>query len=908
MVNKNASLELTQEACENEERDEWRYFLMKKILALFMATTIAVGSMGVTAFGSVFADIKTVPWPGAATFIDEAQSLGLMNGYDENGKKYCKPRNNVTYLETVQMIYSIMKANGAKDVTSTDITKWTPVMTAYKIPSWAYASTVFALENKIISNNDLTKLRNGTENATREDVAVIFGKALEPQYPVNNSATLSYKDKSKVSAAAVPYLALLNGMKVMVGDSENNFNPKAKINRSEMAVLSVKTYKTLKDSDPVTPPAQTSGTVTGTVINSMVLANGDVFLSMNPATGAGLNLFGKKADVKVTFEKETVTLNDIGTGDNVTITFDGENLKTVVINKSVAGIHTKKTFPVSEMTTTRITVKDGSKSVDYRLDRDVVVYVSDKKQDVDYLIKEMKDAEFNATLSFDKEGYVTKIEAIKNANNPLSGDLSYLSDTKVTIKVGSKEYDYTLSDDDVSVKYGSKSVLFSTLKSDYKKNNHIVTLKLDSKGYVSGITIDYMEDETHGTLNHMNSRRLELSANGEIYKYDIDGDTKVEVDGKTWTISKFVDEYEDKAYLVALDVNRDDYVKEIIATSKNSGLSKGTLKDITSTKIKIEVKDRPYEYTLGDDPTVKIDGKTVSFSTFKKNFSDYSYEVELGFDSKEKVTSIVGTNKKATKGTLKSVYVSKDEVTITAVGVDYTYDLTSSAKATLDGMSIGLDELDEEIDYYASKGKIDATLTLSGDKVSKIAATIGSTSSTSGKAMVLKGIDGWEITVKDGSDTKTYPFASGEISMTLDGSSTDVRKLVDAKYDLYSDEVISVVLTFNNRDEVTKLVARTVKEDQVDGKATKGNLYSVSVSSDKIILKDSDDTKHTWYATSSVDVYYDLGSKYDEDDYDDDLDGLKDFLDDCNDENDDCYVVLTVNSSGKVTSIDAEDD
>ena len=70
---------------------------MKKWVAWVMAASMAAGSMGVTAYGSVFTDIGSVPWPGAATFIDQAASMGLMNGYNENGKKYCKPRNNVSY-------------------------------------------------------------------------------------------------------------------------------------------------------------------------------------------------------------------------------------------------------------------------------------------------------------------------------------------------------------------------------------------------------------------------------------------------------------------------------------------------------------------------------------------------------------------------------------------------------------------------------------------------------------------------------------------------------------------------------------------------------------------------------------------------------------------------------------------
>ena len=151
---------------------------MKKWVAWVMAASMAAGSMGVTAYGSVFTDIGSVPWPGAATFIDQAASMGLMNGYNENGKKYCKPRNNVSYCEAVQLMYSIMKAHSKQDVSDTVVTKWKPVMSAYNIPSWAYNAVAYGLENNILATEELGKMRNGTGNANREDVGRIFVKAL----------------------------------------------------------------------------------------------------------------------------------------------------------------------------------------------------------------------------------------------------------------------------------------------------------------------------------------------------------------------------------------------------------------------------------------------------------------------------------------------------------------------------------------------------------------------------------------------------------------------------------------------------------------------------------------------------------------------------------------------------------
>ena len=98
--------------------------MKKKLLAVFSAAAIAVSGLGSTvAYGSVYADINNVPWPEAATYIDEAYSLGLMMGYVENGQRYCKAKNNVTYCEAVQLMYAIMSTYSGTSVSSTVVSK-----------------------------------------------------------------------------------------------------------------------------------------------------------------------------------------------------------------------------------------------------------------------------------------------------------------------------------------------------------------------------------------------------------------------------------------------------------------------------------------------------------------------------------------------------------------------------------------------------------------------------------------------------------------------------------------------------------------------------------------------------------------------------------------------------------------
>ena len=374
---------------------------MKKIITFVTAASLLAGSMVTPVYAATFADINTVTWDGFKPFLEQAAELKLMNGYDENGKKLCKPRNNVTYCETVQLMYSIMKAYTKQDVSDATVTKWKPVMSGYNIPDWAYKATAYALENGILSaqsaNNDLVKLQGNankinTKAATREDVGVIFGKALDTinGYDTKAGATLSYADKNSVSAAAVPYLELLNRAGLMVGDTDNKFNPKANISRAEMAVLSVKSYNKLADTKVETPSSEVSAA--GTVMTRMVMQNGDLFISVKTAAGENLSLFGTKGKVTAKYDGETIDFSDIGEGDTVKVSYEGTNLTAIEVTYSKEGLEktTKVTYELKAITDKKVTVKDGSKEKEYRLDADAAVKLDGKKSSVSKLKKALE--------------------------------------------------------------------------------------------------------------------------------------------------------------------------------------------------------------------------------------------------------------------------------------------------------------------------------------------------------------------------------------------------------------------------------------------------------------------------------------------------------------------------------------
>lgn len=687
----------------------------KQILTLATTASLLMGSISVPAYAATtFVDINTVTWSGFKPFLNQAAELGLMSGYEENGKRYCKPRNNVTYCEAVQLMYSIMKAYTKQDVNDATVTKWKPVISAYNIPTWAYKATAYGLENSILTTAELNKLQGGTKAANREDVGVIFGKAMDTVkgYDVKSGATLGYADKDAISATAVPYLELLYRVNLMVGDSDNKFNPKKNITRAEMAVLSVKSYNKLVENKGTETNQKTA---TGTVTDCKTMQNGDIFLTMT-ASSSSLSLFGVKGKVTAKYNGQTIALSDIKTGDTVKVTYEGQYMSSITVTYSKNGIKqtTEKKYELKDITDSKITVKDGSTEKKFYLDDDVEIRLDGKKSTVSKLSRALEDTSYDVTLTLDKDEYVLKVVAVVNANNPTDGTVTDVEDDEITIKSGKKEYTYTLASD-VEVTYNGNTMKFSKFQRNYDDSNFVVSLKLDKNNRVSEIKITSMEDDYNGTLTFLNSKRIEFTAGSKTYQYNLSDDVTVRIDGKKSSVSALRESYRDgKAYTVSVDTNRDDEVTELLAVSKFSSNNKGKLSKISKRELTIVAKEKDYTYGLADDVDVTINGKNRDVSDLIDSYKDYSFNVTLGFDKNGDVCEITAEMADAKEGYLRDLVEDKRTITVTAAGLNIKMDLASSVTVRLGGESISLTKLNSELDYAYGDSQIYVELGYNG--------------------------------------------------------------------------------------------------------------------------------------------------------------------------------------------------
>lgn len=890
---------------------------MKKLCAFAMATALMFQTAFSVQASSVFADIDTVPWTGAAAIMEQAYSYGLLNGYVIDGVRYAKPNASLAYSEAVQLAYSIMKVYTGEEVNSTVTAKWLQIMTAYEIPTWLQPAASYCLEEGFLDPINLGKLKNDTYKITREEVGILFGKALTSVFSTGTNTSLSYSDLDLIQQSSYPYLALLYEKGVMTGDAAGTFRPNDQINRAEIAVVTVNAFETLYKAQLAETPA--TGSIAGVVTALETLSNGDIFISVfDSNSNVSKNFTVSLTNSKVTYNGVVTSLSQINVGDTVALYYTGNEAASVAITNSTAGIEQKYVYELSALTSSKITVIDSSgDKFNYNLNDDVVIYIDNTSSNLSTLMSLAEYNDYIVTLNIESNDSVTRIEAVNSVNGPLSGDLYYVSNSKIILQIGTKKYEYVL-DSGVEVTYDGNDYTLDSLRAEYNTANAVVTLKLNTQGYVSSIDITSMDDETHGTLDYMNTRSLKLIARGETYAYMIDSDAKAYLDGQACEVTDISTTYKSNPYYVSLTLNRDNDIVILEAVTKNAANSAGTIIDLTDTTIEIYNSGFAYEFNIENKnyTEVEIDGKDASFAELKDNFDDYDVSVQLSFNADGEVTKISGTNEDAYFGTLKNIITSTERITITAIGVDYTYDVEPDVDIEVNDESVAniydLDDIFEEALW--SNKTITVVLDLSsGGYVHGIYVTTNGGVVEDVEDSITGTVTGEYyshsskyLIVYSDSSTTTYDFVVTDYEgyLTLNGKSVTVDDFEDVldDYSIYDDELLKLILHVDSDDNIIKVEAYNTEV-----KVTKGYLNLVNTRYDYIEIIGKNGINSRWEVDSSCNVYYDMfNNSYSKYDYDNDFDGFISLYYDVDDNDDRIYVEVEIDKNGRVIIIDAE--
>ena len=623
-----------------------KYQKTKKHPVAFLLAALLV-CQPITAQAVTFADINNVPWPGAEVSINKAAELGLVVGETINGKSYFKPKDPVSLTQSCQLAYKMLLETGKAKADAEITKKWSAVMSAYKIQSWAQPAVSYCLENGIVEIAELDGFVNGEVNvsATREQAATILGRALEvgvPDLRASTSTTI-FKDNASISATARPYVALLNSKKIVNGDDVGKFNPKSTLNRTETAVMVTNLHNVLKTTPTVTPPAALAP-VSGTVkdMNSLYVNlenSSSYYLFASSGITATLNgASSSAADIAALFKDgKTVQVN---------LTFDSNN-RITKLEATVTGSSSSSSTAVKETSGTLTKVRyddmddDGSidinKKSTYRVEGDrVSITINNKDYDLEGLYDlwqecEEDDQTITVELTLDKNGALKNIVGkIRNADGKSDGDvegiladISYDEDDEDgKVKIGSTKYDFDketrLEIDGKTAKWDDLVDLFEEAEEDDEELEIVLILDQKDKKYATDVEI-YTEnykstsgsssssDEDEGTIEKVTYDEDDdegtIKVGGVTYDaYDTD-DVEIDItdgNGEITTWEELYNAYQDKKVIeVELEVDDDEVLEITGYVSK----AKGYLSDF-------------------DDEYLKLKGKSSS-TTEKYYFTDY---------------------------------------------------------------------------------------------------------------------------------------------------------------------------------------------------------------------------------------------------------------------------------------------
>lgn len=855
---------------------------MKKKLAVLLSAIMTLGSVTVAHAAVVFSDIKDVPWSGAETYINGAVEAGLMVGdTDKNGNKVFRARDKVTYCETMQLAYSILKQSGNLGDTAGNVSKWQAIMNGYNIPTWAHEPVAYGLQNNILSVSDVSRFmaKAGTNNyAKREDVAVIFGKSLyvRTNYNVSSNPTLSFADKDKIASSSTPYVELLVSLDIFVGDNNNNFNPRNDINRAEMAVVALKTNNKLSGGS-----SSTTGDSVRGIISKINTVGNQFMLTLETASGSR-SFLGTSSTSCAMEDGGSVSFADLVQGDVITVSYSGTDITSIKVHDKVPVTTVSGT--IDQMTSSRIYILD-ERSVGYDLDNNVTITLNGDAATVKELMEEVGYYDVEATITVNNNDYVTRIVAKTTDSEGTKGTLRDITSSSVELKRSSNTVTtYSLASKVVYKLDGSSSDR-SEIRDALDHYTVTATLHFNDDGEVNRLEASTTDGDSDGIISsNISSTSFSMKKDGKTKTYYLASGATFRLDGSSSSRSALntaIDRY--GSISATLTINNDDEVTRITASTSTGDL-KGTIsKTITtsSLSIKLSGSSKTTDYVVHSSCKYTIDGDTSSRREVNDLIDDDgSVTVSLTLDSSDRVTKIaVNSSDTTVKGTVeeetteKYIRVYKD-----GSSSDTRYTLTDDTVYKLDGSSSSRSELNRAI---RNNSEVYVTLELDGKYVDRVIASTDESSSKSERIQDLT----WSKIKIDGS---SYTLQDEDIDVYLDGSSTTLERLLEF-FD-YGDEFDATVRT-NSNGRVTRITAYT--------RSTKGDY--VAIYTDNMTIKIKKDGTNATYdikdTSSNSCVYYIDGEQSGNE---------EDFYDEINRSKRDYTVELAMDSNGRVTRIDAE--
>lgn len=808
---------------------------MKRKMAMALAAVLVAGSLPVTVSAATFTDINEVTW--ASSTIQAVSDKGLINGYEDGT---FRAKNNVTYSEAMVMIYNLMDKTGNLKASATNtLPIYQSVLNTYKIPTWSQSTVAYGLSAQILMAADLPKFTtNGVSNpATRQDVAVMFGRALSEKYDIYAGTGVNYNDVWRISDEAMPYVDLLTRLGIVTGDDNGNFNPTANITRAEMAVMMNKTYDLLSNE------LANTGEIT-----EIVNHDGDYYdvdVKMDNGERNRLTLSDDNISVYNKDGSRELPISSLSKGDRVSLVFDGLVITKIYLLDEEASAQ-EKYDAVGYI----YSLKDGylnlesentGETTKYKINTNCTYYLDGKKT-TESAIKDVIDDNsdkyvyaglYTETKNEKVDGkrqdvlYANAVYVTVKDEYTQTGEVTDFTSTTVYYKASGsnarKSADFA---SDCEFYIGDKKSSAKDLEEMAESGTVYVKVTVNSKGKATKIvmTEDKFTDNTASstyTVKGFNKDRIIVSRGGTSTTYEFGSTSDITFyiwEGKWNEVSfkgaeSFYDEDDledgqkpydtmyarmnfDKsgkitAIYMVKDGDRENAFGEAEETER-----KGTVEYIKDGKLKFKTSST--EYTLQskyDEDSLEIGGAPTSSLTVltrMANCDDVTLYAEIKADGNNKITDIearltaaegkmIEYNGKDTSDSDK-----KNTLTLeTSDGSQFKLKTVSNPKTDSDDYDA------EDLQTTGYRGS-SVELEFNNDgEISKIIVTDSSYNSGTKRVKGTASLDGSKIKIDGKSyswDSKTYITSS---SFTYSTKDMFERMLQDKDIEVYVEATIS---------------------------------------------------------------------------------------------------------------------
>ena len=591
---------------------------MKKKTAVLISSVLCL-AMSVPAMAAVeFSDSNDVPWEGAKTYISRAAELGLMVGQENSdGTSVFRAKDQVTYCETMQLAYNLLKECGIA-VPSENVTeKWDRVLEGYKIPQWAREAAAYCLENGLVDVDDIGGFMDSAGkslNATRQDVAVIFGRALAFVYDADDAKEADFNDGDKLNEDTAQYVYLMADKGILLGDENSNFNPDKYINRAEMAVIATKTYNVLNGDDPNSgveaseePSGQTqSGTQTGEIAGSLNnITKDSVVVDLS---GGERNVYKFASGVVIRLNGTEVShttiidMLDNGVSVDVSVTLNDNGEAQLI---EAAGAENAVSGELRDVDDDFITVRAGGSDRDYYYKNSTEFYFEDEKVNLPGFQEIFDEYGDNIVVSaqIDEDYDLEIVEAyMSTEGGSIYGNIKNVTDERVTVyldgdtrenyqfdgtpyilldgeSVSLSKIERTVEDEDVGL-YGPRYL-------NKQKQATKLDLELDDNtaGTIENIDEYFITIKTEAGVEKrypLQDGSIDVRFGKDSSKHSLDDLENVYAKGKTE--AKVYTDRDGEVYKITAYVDFDDY-----------DLLRGTLNDVTTSDFTVKKETIEYD-------------------------------------------------------------------------------------------------------------------------------------------------------------------------------------------------------------------------------------------------------------------------------------------------------------------------